>query len=249
MHLHHENLHTFPPGATNNPRHTWVVHLWPYIEQGNLATQYGDPNNPFWTPPRINQNAFTGLCAVRVNLYYCPSDRVGAYDTHDTYYRCRGNYAVNWGTKTIPYTGKPPDAPFGYVNNNTGNPQKTRLTDIKDGTANTLLLSERILAVNDNDQNSNGDFLNDDPKQPGTEFMTIHTPNSGIDVIFCNTNNDPRAPCTNGVNLHATARSRHAGGVNVAFCDGSTRFITDTIPLGVWQTLGSMNGGEPNTEY
>ena len=53
--------------------------------------------------------------------------------------------------------------------------------------------------------------------------------------------------------------SRHTGGVNVALCDASVTFITDTIncgdqnayavktgpsPFGVWGALGSPNGGE-----
>ncbi len=32
-----------------------------------------------------------------------------------------------------------------------------------------------------------------------------------------------------------TARSDHPGGVNVAFADGSVRFISDTIPLDLWR--------------
>ena len=41
-----------------------------------------------------------------------------------------------------------------------------------------------------------------------------------------------------------TARSAHAGGVSVCLCDGSVQFIRDSIPLDVWQALGSKAGGE-----
>ena len=41
-----------------------------------------------------------------------------------------------------------------------------------------------------------------------------------------------------------TANSYHPGGVNVAFCDGSVRFIKDSIALTTWRALGSRNGGE-----
>src|SRR5216683_4920083 len=37
MHMHNDSVGNFPPGATGNPRHTWVVHLWPYIEQSAMA--------------------------------------------------------------------------------------------------------------------------------------------------------------------------------------------------------------------
>jgi prepilin-type processing-associated H-X9-DG protein len=59
-----------------------------------------------------------------------------------------------------------------------------------------------------------------------------------------------------------TPTSEHPGGVQVAFCDGSTRFISDNIntgnlaavapshdsgagsPYGVWGALGSKDGGD-----
>jgi prepilin-type processing-associated H-X9-DG protein len=42
----------------------------------------------------------------------------------------------------------------------------------------------------------------------------------------------------------AAARSRHSGGVNAALCDGSIRFVRDSIALAVWQALGTADGGE-----
>ncbi len=38
--------------------------------------------------------------------------------------------------------------------------------------------------------------------------------------------------------------SNHSGGVNVAFSDGSVKFIKDTIALPTWWGIGSRNGGE-----
>ena len=40
------------------------------------------------------------------------------------------------------------------------------------------------------------------------------------------------------------ARSRHPGGVNACFCDGSVRFIDDTIRLSAWHALWTRAGGE-----
>jgi prepilin-type N-terminal cleavage/methylation domain-containing protein/prepilin-type processing-associated H-X9-DG protein len=42
----------------------------------------------------------------------------------------------------------------------------------------------------------------------------------------------------------ATASSRHPGGVNVLFADGSTRFIKSSISLTPWWALGSRAGSE-----
>ena len=43
---------------------------------------------------------------------------------------------------------------------------------------------------------------------------------------------------------HIAARSAHPGGVNVAYCDGSVRFIRDSIALDTWKKLGTRAGGE-----
>jgi prepilin-type N-terminal cleavage/methylation domain-containing protein/prepilin-type processing-associated H-X9-DG protein len=61
--------------------------------------------------------------------------------------------------------------------------------------------------------------------------------------------NDP----VNGPNPHrwsdytewySAARSKHSGGVNTAFADGSVHFISNTVGLSVWQALGTSQGGE-----
>jgi len=41
-----------------------------------------------------------------------------------------------------------------------------------------------------------------------------------------------------------TMRSRHPGGVNVLFADGSVKFIKNTINQLTWFQLGTKSGGE-----
>ena len=40
------------------------------------------------------------------------------------------------------------------------------------------------------------------------------------------------------------ASSRHTGGVNLALCDGSVRFVSENIDLALWRAVGSRSGGE-----
>ena len=60
----------------------------------------------------------------------------------------------------------------------------------------------------------------------------------------------PRAPCIGTFSsccpklLIMTARSQHAGGVNVLMGDGSVRFTSDSMNLATWQALSSPRGGE-----
>lgn len=46
-----------------------------------------------------------------------------------------------------------------------------------------------------------------------------------------------------GVDYNA-ARSYHPGGVNVGFCDGSVRFVKNTINLVTWRAVSTKDGSE-----
>jgi prepilin-type processing-associated H-X9-DG protein len=39
-------------------------------------------------------------------------------------------------------------------------------------------------------------------------------------------------------------RSYHTSGVNVLFCDGSVRFVKETVERRTWRALGTRCGGE-----
>lgn len=45
------------------------------------------------------------------------------------------------------------------------------------------------------------------------------------------------------------ARSQHVGGVNLLLCDGSCRFISDSIDMGIWRSLATRSGGEVMGEF
>ena len=47
-----------------------------------------------------------------------------------------------------------------------------------------------------------------------------------------------------GFNDIITATSNHPGGVDVGFCDGSVKFIKDSISPNIWWAIGSRNQGE-----
>jgi prepilin-type processing-associated H-X9-DG protein len=62
-------------------------------------------------------------------------------------------------------------------------------------------------------------------------------------IPSCTYPSDP-APGWGGTFAAITATSRHPGGVNVGFGDGSVKFIKNSISLPTWWALGSRNGGE-----
>jgi prepilin-type N-terminal cleavage/methylation domain-containing protein/prepilin-type processing-associated H-X9-DG protein len=237
MHMYNDTNNFLPPGAIHSPRNTWVPFLWPYIEQSALAQQYGNPNTQnFYLPPACNTSSTTGLVTQPVPLYYCPSDRPGALWQGDVYWRCRSNYATNWGSGA--------NGPFGDP------PVTAAIQTIPDGTSNTLMMSEVLMPPNDTDFDTNGDVFNDDDSTLGGRFMTVNTPNSSVpdSLGYCVPDNI-FAPCNNNTPYQVAARSKHTGGVNVLFCDGSVHFISNGIALGTWQALGTMNGGEVIGDY
>jgi prepilin-type N-terminal cleavage/methylation domain-containing protein/prepilin-type processing-associated H-X9-DG protein len=269
MHNYHDVYGHLPPCATNNSpygtnspqntynpcvRQTWVRFIWPFIEQDVLTNQ-DVPTNPFYVPPCTIFNTLNGLCGAKVPLYYCPSDfGSDLRDPSQTYCRRRGNYVVNWGNVYYPSNsgvypgGYPvaPNAPFSHVGGYRHTPMIVSFAKITDGTSNTLLMSEYIMALSPDDNDWRGDIQNDD----GTfHFMTLTTPNTSVpDIVnwaIPNPSDTAMPVLTAGPLQFNAARSRHTGGgVNVALCDGSIRFASNSISLATWQALGTMNGGE-----
>lgn len=228
---HADVFRNFPMGELSNPRRTWIITTWPFIEQGNAFDKY-DLNQPFYVSPHINQNATTGLCTQFVKGYFCPSDDANRLWKGDSYWRSRGNYVVNWGNTSA--TAAAASAPF-TLNISRG------FSDITDGTSNTMMIGE-ILMAQEGDNDSRGDFINDDIT--GTWFSTNTTPNSGVDSLRVCVNTKPNPPCDTGSPRKMAARSHHPNGVNVGFADGSVHFISNVVAASTYQALGSSQGGE-----
>jgi len=256
MHRSHDNYHALPAAACHTPRQTWAPFLWAYIEQDALARAYNFRSDLSLAPDVVLYST-DGVLAAQSPLYFCPSDRPGAYWKDDQWWRSRGNYVVNWGANTRPWSSPVPPtvhAPFGFWDYLEENPQRTLLTQFADGTSNTMLMSEIIMARGDTNNRTGqgppydvrGDFLNDDARFANTMFMTINPPNGDADCNACLPSPDsyPGMPCVGGTYRHAAARSRHSGAVNVLFADGAVKFIGNGIDLTVYRSLGTMDGGE-----
>ena len=50
--------------------------------------------------------------------------------------------------------------------------------------------------------------------------------------------------CRSGLQIAHVASSRHPGGVNVLFMDGSVKFLKETVAVNTWWAIGTRGGGE-----
>jgi prepilin-type N-terminal cleavage/methylation domain-containing protein/prepilin-type processing-associated H-X9-DG protein len=227
-------------------RLTFVIALWPYLEAANLYDKF-DFTYTFYSPQ--NRPVVTSP----VSVYYCPSDRPGGTWAGDQYLRLRGNYVANWGYCDFTQTVAKPDGtnpqtigPFSPpITRSTGAVvgRHRSAAEISDGLSCTMFMGEVCQAVKDESFDFRGDILNDD--YGAAQFMTLYTPNSGIDTMAAyGVDQDDPGPSQPSVNVYVSARSRHPGGVNVAFGDGSVQFISNEISINQWRAMSSMNADD-----
>lgn len=257
MHNYHDTSGVFPFAATNDAanakRHTWIVSIWPYIDQAPMFAQW-DFNSNFYQGNNVN------LIKVDTPLYKCPSDNGAKMNTGGN--RVRGNYVLSWGAFPIPYTGRTDGigkALFGF-DNGTGakgsEARSSRIADVSDGTSNTLMIAENRRAIDSPDVDTRGDIWNDD--SIGYAFMTISTPNSTVadnprgcptDPAMMQAMTEAGIPCNATGGWVQASRSMHTGGVQVLLCDGSVRFVSENINLATWKSLGTVGSREVIGEF
>ena len=120
---------------------------------------------------------------------------------------------------------------FSY--RNSGTPVVT-IAGIPDGTSNTLLCGETIPA-----QVADANFWNHNGCTFGTTVPINWETLRAVRVQFGDPDFKSRySYASKGL------KSKHPGGANVLFCDGSVKFLKSTIALPVYCAIGSRNGGE-----
>lgn len=260
---HHSAFNRFPFGSQNVRRRTYVVALWPYLEQTALYSQY-DLTRDFFAAPNNVPGTTNGLISRTLNFYYCPSDPnaagPGQFWRGDTNFRTRLNYVVNMGRwpegATVPETDR--QGMFRSHNTSTATPAPGGLgfRNVTDGSSNTLAMAEILLPALDGaggaaNRDSRGDAINNSGDGRWA-FQSTLSPNSSSpdrnNECGANTNlplqNLPCITATSALPVAVAARSRHTGGVQAVLVDGSVQFYSSSIDLATWRALSTIAGGE-----
>ncbi len=262
---------TFPSVAAFLYRWSSLAMITPYMEQYNvysalnldvpLYTYSGSNSGPGYDVHADNQKTVS----LVISLFLCPSDSEQKVD--ELYGPT--SYMACWGSGVPPYTLHTTNTTDGifYVNS------ETRFADITDGTTNTAMYSESTLwpggttAATTLTAQNMGDLMVSLRSLPleearcstiGSSVQTSRNGRwadgwarySGYDHYLGPNSQVPDCAVVSPMRaLWKGARGRHPGGVNFLLCDGSVRFVGETIDIGTWHALGSRNGGEVPGEF
>ena len=266
IHNHESAKRRFPPGAQGRdpltgeyptsiakPRHPFVAHILPYIEEGGIYSIY-ELNQGF------NMPANRPAASQKLSFRQCPSDeaqqpwtpQVGDY---------KGNYGVNWGRWNYIDQGGPASnpAPLNVTHQRGKSPfymeYGAKMGQITDGTSKTLAMMEMLQPPQNHSSQTTdrrGRVWNDD--SGCYQISTRLTPNSrSPDYGSCIDDPAKGWPCTrdatasNATQWFMASRSGHPGGVHAVFCDGSVSLVVDSIDLAVWAAASGQGDGEAVT--
>jgi prepilin-type N-terminal cleavage/methylation domain-containing protein/prepilin-type processing-associated H-X9-DG protein len=203
----------------------WATMILPGVEQKSLFNA-ANFDLPLWS------DANTTVATTAINFYLCPSDETsqGRSLVRDPYKYAMASYVGSFGPGDLDVQ---PEDRRGLFSRNSC----TKFAEVTDGLSQTLAVAER----------HNGKF----PKVIGSEghvfaetvwvgaIMEDYKDAHGHTTLFV-TGHTPTSPSFDDQD----AASRHDGGTNFAFLDGSVRFIKNSIDLKVYQSLSTRAGGE-----
>jgi hypothetical protein len=238
---------------------TWQMGILPYAEQTGLKNIYQNFGGVRGSGPEYKAEPnLTNVTSKRLSMATCPSDKESQPFPWGASGLTKHNYAVNYGPTGIENNLFEKDPGWNQkadVNGVVykGAPFECRkqipLSQITDGTSNTLLMAEVL-------QGEASDIRGLTWWGDAAGFSAYLAPNSSLPDVsvfgsYCDVTENDLAPCVQqGRHTPSMygARSKHPQVVGVAMCDASVRFMSDNIDLATWQALSTTQGEEVTSE-
>jgi prepilin-type N-terminal cleavage/methylation domain-containing protein/prepilin-type processing-associated H-X9-DG protein len=268
--LNYESAHrSLPVGSYACCWGSWMVAIFPFIEEQWAADHYHYDNmydsyiDPTTIKYRYNGSANRPVTTKRYSTFTCPSDMPSAaWDI--TCHNYAGNYGnTGYGGKAVIHPGTPEEvrfggAPFvasGWRDPDTGvdtPPKICKLRDITDGLSSTLLAAEVRQGQGQGVTSGVNDLRGFVWWGGSAGFSTYLAPNSPLpdvchSMAWCDPENPQNPPAvlqSSQMPAMKASRSRHPGGVQAVFCDGSVHFFSENIAMNTWRALGTTQGNE-----
>jgi prepilin-type processing-associated H-X9-DG protein len=261
----------FPTTFSGTPDTPWCVLMLPQLEQQALFDGFNfslGTEGPSPATPAAGFFANSTVMGTMVGLFLCPADNVRTFQMPTLFaggalsgpILTKGNYAVSWGNTNwqqaaIGTTVNGTTVTTNYLQSAFGHNGRLTFGSVTDGLSATVFMAE-LLQGDTNDVRG----LLWSAMPGGGSFMTRFTPNATQDYLgialggdqlnqtyFCTNDPNHNLPCVGGVgdtNGFAGARSRHAGGINTLWGDGSVRFVKNSINAQIWIAINSIQGDE-----
>jgi len=235
LHNHHSTLNQFPGAyvnASGKGTGSLFYFLLPYIEQDSvfkLGTVSPVNTNP---QPDAYWNNFADMrtpAANTIKTYLCPSDPTTQPPPTWTNGWVVGSYAEN-----NEVFGDPNWA--GWANNNSGAFARMPAS-FPDGTSNTIGVAEKYARCN-----GSGNLWGHGEWNPAWEPRFNTWQNRGPSSKF-QVQPTPNPATTSSCN-NTIPSSSHSGGMNTLLCDGSVRFLAQSLDPNVWWAACTPAGGE-----
>ena len=237
-------------------------HILPYMEQ-QPAYDLGKDDPPVW-PKVTNNGGDQDVSEVVVGVYYCPSRRY--LNVYGTTSKSRNDYAGCAGFmqgEPISGLGNIPAPPLGaspaesiQAPDNQGNlatrkgviihpsSGKRRLSEITDGTSNTIAIAEKSLPPQTVgiDGGDNENWNNSGWDEDCIRYHFPPVPDAKAQAF--KENPLPAGKTTGTVIWRRMFGGPHPGGLNALYADGSVRFSKFTVDPNAWRKACVADDGE-----
>ncbi len=221
--------------------HKGFIQTDDYLAPSNLVL-LGTPIKTYQCPSTPGNPRFLSSAAGVSNKYLAPitssnpSGAPGAYNYSELTHTLAVNTFVSDYASCVQV--KADDAAYGAMRQNV----RTPITSITDGTTNTLLYGE-VAGLPKYYQRGGV------PYTPAKADMTKPGDGSWGSQDFRITWS-PVGTCAINCDNDLKPYSFHSGGVNFVFCDGSVKFISDSVSTTTFRALITAQGGEVlGTDY